>query len=807
MTYLIPLLAIAVAAATTLLVVQVWYRVMAIRRRTRLEAEESRMEIAQLTIRREYLEAENPQSAAGPPEPPRGTGSSPRKGPEQHPVPRIPSPNPPTDLRRAIAAGECVLFAGAGLAAQAGLPSSSQLLESVIDRAEKLSPHELWRSVRTELEDGEVSVAVDFVRARMGGERFEEMLREEVAQATAGDRSTLARLAEIPFSGGVTVDWSGFVRRSLSTPDAPLITPQNVDVAIDAFRVGEYFLLNAAGDIREAWPSSITTEDMRELAVVNREYARFVISLLTTRSLLFLGSDIDGIEQFLDCFPAQRVESRRHWALVPWEPQIELEKERFERRYQVELLPYAPDDGDAAATERFTRLLRGTRRRPRGERPGRPVEAEQLQELQLRNIGPFRELSVELGPHTILLGDNGSGKSSVLRAIALALTGDSADERIAARMLKATAKQGEVELTTDRGTYRTRLLSEGKRGVRIESDGLPPIQASGWLALGFPPIRGISVTDPRGPTGEVADEPTPDDLLPLLSNAPDQRLDGLKQWVVNTATRAEKASTRDNRDAEMLESFFRILGDLTPGTEFTYREVDPKTWEVLLDTPDGPLSFDLLSRGMTALMGWVGILLQRLYEVYGNRDGRPEEQRTLVLVDEIDVHLHPEWQHLVLPLIAKHFPNIQLIVTTHSPLIVGSAKDGEVRVLSRVDNVPTVRRLEGRFSGWRSDQILTSPAFAMESTRDTDTAAKHREYRDLLTRGETPEVNERAKQLYDELEAEMPAEQETPAGREAVALFRSWLRERFESSPSPEQDAIIREAEDYLERLYSGRAK
>ncbi len=692
------------------------------------------------------------------------------------------------------------------LATQAGLPSLSLLLESVVDRAEKLFPHELWQSVRRGLEVGEVSVAIEFVRARVGDERFEEMLREEAAQAAPKDRSTLDRLATMPFSGAITVDWSGFVRGGLSPRGTPPVTPQNVEVAIDAFREGEYFLLNAAGDIEEQQPS-ITVEDMRELAVGNREYARFVVSLLTTRSLLFLGSDISGIEDFLDCFPSHRTDSRRHWALVPWEPQVELEKERFLRRYQVELLPYAVDDGGAAAIERFTLGLRETLPRParRRARPGQPVEAEQLRELRLQNIGPFPNLRVELGRHTILLGDNGSGKSSVLRAVALALTGDSADERLAGRMLKTTARQGEIELITDRGMYLTRLLSEGKRRVRIESAGLPPIQASGWLALGFPPLRGVSVTDPRGPTGELADEPTPEDLLPLLSNAPDQRLDGLKQWVVNTAMRAEETSGPPGRDAEMLERFFLVLKGLTPGAEFTYQGVDRKTWEVLLDSPDGPLSFDLLSRGMTAVMGWVGILLQRLYEVYGSRDGRPEEQRALVLVDEIDVHLHPEWQHLVLSLVATHFPNIQLIVTTHSPLIVGNAGEGEVQVLSRVDHVPTVQRLENQFSGWRSDQILTSPAFEMDSTRDTGTAAMHHEYRELLARGETPEVNERAGELYRELEERMPADQETPAAREAAELFRSWLQERFESRPSAEQEEIIGEAELYLSRLYSGQ--
>ncbi len=67
------------------------------------------------------------------------------------------------------------------------------------------------------------------------------------------------------------------------------------------------------------------------------------------------------------------------------------------------------------------------------------------------------------------------------------------------------------------------------------------------------------------------------------------------------------------------------------------------------------------------------MLLQRLYEV-NSQVPSPKDASVLVLVDEIDAHLHPSWQRQLLRLLAKTFGGMQLIATTHSPLIVGNAQ-------------------------------------------------------------------------------------------------------------------------------------
>ena len=103
---------------------------------------------------------------------------------------------------------------------------------------------------------------------------------------------------------------------------------------------------------------------------------------------------------------------------------------------------------------------------------------------------------------------------------------------------------------------------------------------------------------------------------------------------------------------------------LTPGIDFEYSGVDRQTWAIQLESTDGTISLDLLSRGITAVLGWVGVLLQRLFEVYPKAP-EPWNGSVLVLVDELDVHLHPDWQRRILPLLRDHFAGMQLIATTH----------------------------------------------------------------------------------------------------------------------------------------------
>src|SRR5262249_6452698 len=123
----------------------------------------------------------------------------------------------------------------------------------------------------------------------------------------------------------------------------------------------------------------------------------------------------------------------------------------------------------------------------------------------------------------------------------------------------------------------------------------------------------------------------------------------------------------------------------------------------------------------------------------------------VVLVDEIDLHLHPRWQREVIGFLTERFPNTQFIVTSHSPLIVQAAADANIALLRRegdhvvIDNDPETLR------GWRVDQILTSDLFGLPTARPPDEEKLLLRRKELLTkarltradRKELEELNDR----------------------------------------------------------------
>ena len=104
----------------------------------------------------------------------------------------------------------------------------------------------------------------------------------------------------------------------------------------------------------------------------------------------------------------------------------------------------------------------------------------------------------------------------------------------------------------------------------------------------------------------------------------------------------------------------------------------------------------------------------------------------VVLIDEIDAHLHPEWQREIGFWLKRHFPNIQFLVTTHSPIICQAADPGGLFVLPEPGSGREPRRLSDaerdKIIASRPDTILLSPAFGLQSTRSPVAVEARAEY-------------------------------------------------------------------------------
>lgn len=116
-----------------------------------------------------------------------------------------------------------------------------------------------------------------------------------------------------------------------------------------------------------------------------------------------------------------------------------------------------------------------------------------------------------------------------------------------------------------------------------------------------------------------------------------------------------------------------------------------------------------LGSGYQSLVTWVVDFAKRMFDRYPTSDN-PLAEPAIVLVDEIDLHLHPEWQRKIVSFLRDKFPKTQFIVTAHSPLVIQSSDDINVVVLQKneeTDEVSIYQPKETNFQGWTIEEILS----------------------------------------------------------------------------------------------------
>ena len=167
-----------------------------------------------------------------------------------------------------------------------------------------------------------------------------------------------------------------------------------------------------------------------------------------------------------------------------------------------------------------------------------------------------------------------------------------------------------------------------------------------------------------------------------------------------------------------------------------------------------PLYLGSLSSGTQGTLLWIWALALKMAHHYDWQEGW-QEKPAILLIDEIENHLHPTWQRRVIPALLHkdHFPNLQIFATTHSPFVVAGLKSGQVHLLNRDDNgfVTATTNTED-IIGWTADEILRT-MMGVDDPTDDATAAAARELRQLRGEGprETVEAEEQRQQRMVEL--------------------------------------------------------
>jgi len=197
----------------------------------------------------------------------------------------------------------------------------------------------------------------------------------------------------------------------------------------------------------------------------------------------------------------------------------------------------------------------------------------------------------------------------------------------------------------------------------------------------------------------------------------------------------------ENKQAEgdQLKILLEILKDDLMPNQLTVKRVDSDgLW--LADRNGVELAWSEMSDGYRAALALLTDIVRHLINAYGvagltdrDADGRLFIKRSgVVLIDEIDAHLHPEWQMQIGFWLKRHFPNIQFLVTTHSPIICQAADENGLFVLPEPGSSAEPRALSDedyrKVIASRPDTILLTPAFGLQNTRSPKAVEGRAEY-------------------------------------------------------------------------------
>ncbi|MBL8896850.1 MAG: AAA family ATPase, partial [Planctomycetes bacterium] len=309
-----------------------------------------------------------------------------------------------------------------------------------------------------------------------------------------------------------------------------------------------------------------------------------------------------------------------------------------------------------------------------------------IKKLDLR----FTEGSKDLAgrrPWTVLLGENSTGKSSVLQAVAIALGAlDSGEPELDPDLRRSIERS---LLRQARGSEQGKILLEHSKDrivVEFDRNGMRP-------SAGMPKVERLSNLVVRAYGANRVIRRTTSTAQRATSGSPDHTRIELHSLFDPWIPLPDPSTWLDERKGEDRDRVRELLGDLLG----VPKDADP-TWMrwnrsgAMIDPGTGPVRFDLLSDGYQVLVAIAVDLMRGMNEKLGHF----RSSSGIVLLDELGTHLHPRWRMRIVPRLRAAFPRIQFLATTHEPLCLRGLDQHEVIRLERsegeiiaIDDLPS----------------------------------------------------------------------------------------------------------------------
>jgi len=403
-----------------------------------------------------------------------------------------------------------------------------------------------------------------------------------------------------------------------------------------------------------------------------------------------------------------------------------------------------------------------------------------ITKLSLSNYRGVQSLSIDFDEKlNVFFGINGAGKSTILDAIAIMLSWG-------ANRIQRSGTSGRPILESD--------ITKGKPSCSIEICCSYEGQSIEWKLSKSRKVRG----QPEDPTNlkdlndftkkmqaQIATKGEDNTALPLFVYYPVNRsvldiplrIKGKHTFDIFAAYDRALTSGADfrtffewfreredleNENRRHAESLFEKGGPAFPDPqleavrnalkmvlpEFANLSVRRHPLRMEVQKDGETLKVDQLSDGEKCLIAMIGDLARRMAIANPIREN-PLEGEGIVLIDEIDLHLHPKWQRMIVPKILEVFPNCQFVISTHSPHVLTHMKQGSLYLLEHTDSGIKAERITEAY-GKTVDRVLED-LMGLETTRPDEISAALRDIYEEIDRSNI----EAAKQRIEEIRIEI----------------------------------------------------
>ncbi|EKO3956012.1 AAA family ATPase [Vibrio fluvialis] len=333
-----------------------------------------------------------------------------------------------------------------------------------------------------------------------------------------------------------------------------------------------------------------------------------------------------------------------------------------------------------------------------------------VKSIEINGIGGIGNLKVDFNERmNLICGPNGVGKTTLLECVAHSFS--ASQTNILKRNVSAVQGNFKATIEIDGGNTESNItIADFDPNKQSSINGLHQ-HSSKLLSL---KVTRTFQYQPLNAVGKDVDKNTNTSYREAMSGV---NVNEVKNWFVNRYLYSahEGALTEQQlNNLELAKKSFSLLNE-----EFSFSKVLASSNEIMIYTPNGEIYYEYLSSGFKSCLSIIFGIIKDIELRFKEPCINADEFDGIILIDELELHLHPEWQGKIAKILVQVFPKAQFITATHSPHILQGANPDEIIALAS-DNGQVFRRdLSGTkygYQGWTVEEILVD-VMGMSDTR------------------------------------------------------------------------------------------